>query len=229
MYFLIHPIRKFDYDFLLIEIDRFLFGTDPTLFIIQYAHPLLTELLQIIYGTFYFLPIILCLDLYLNKKYYEVDYATFLIVYGFFISYLAYFIFPAIGPRFTLHNFENINNDLPGIFLTNYLRELVNIGESIPKGTINPADVVQRDVFPSGHTMITAIVIYLSIKLNVKWKYFFIVIGSLLIFSTVYLLYHYVIDVVAGLLFMAFTVWTGNYLFSPYFQKNFNIEKIYGR
>jgi len=98
--------------------------------------------------------------------------------------------------------------------LTNYLREIINSGESIPTGTLNPALVVQRDVFPSGHTMMTAIVMYLSVKFKSKAKWFLVVCGTLLIFSTVYLRYHYVIDVIGGLLCVPFSLWTGKKTFN---------------
>lgn len=214
LYFMIKPIRGIDYDFLFINIDRFLFGGDPTKFLYHIANPFLTEILQIVYGTFYLLPIILCLSLLRKKRYVATDFALFSIVYGFFLSYLGYFLLPGIGPRFTLHDFNSVNQALPGLYLTNFLREVVNVGESIPAGTINPADLVQRDVFPSGHTMITLIVMYLSIKLKSRSRYFFIPVGSLLIFSTVYLWYHYVIDLIAGALFMMFAMWSGKYIFN---------------
>lgn len=219
LYYMIKPIRGMDYDFLFIKIDRFLFGTDPTYFVYHLTNPLLTEILQIVYGSFYLLPIILCLSLLRKKRYVAIDYALFSIVYGFFLSYLGYFSLPGIGPRFTLHDFDSVNQMLPGLYLTNFLREVVNVGESIPAGTLNPADVVQRDVFPSGHTMITLIVMYLSIKLKSRSRYFFIPVGSLLIFSTVYLWYHYVIDLIAGALFMMFAMWSGKYIFNWWRRK----------
>ena len=129
-------------------------------------NPVLTEILQIVYGMFYLLPILLGLFLLRKKRYVAMDYGVFIIIYGFYLSYLGYFIWPGIGPRFTLHNFETINQDLPGLFLTNFLREITNSGESIPAGTLNPAEVVQRDIFPSGHTMITLLVMYLSVRLK---------------------------------------------------------------
>jgi membrane-associated phospholipid phosphatase len=100
------------------------------------------------------------------------------------------------------------------VFLTPYLRKLIDIGESIPKGTIDPATVVQKDAFPSGHTMITLIVMYLSIKLKSRTRFFFIPVGTLLIFATVYLWYHYVIDLIGGLIFMIFSMWSGKYIFN---------------
>ncbi len=229
LYFIIHPVRVQDYDQLFIKIDHWIFGVNPTQWLHQFANPALTELLQIVYGLFYFLPIILALVLLKNKRYLALDFAAFSIIYGFFLSYLGYFALPGIGPRFTLHNFSLINVDLPGIWVTNFLRELVNLGESIPAGTPNPAEVVQRDVFPSGHTMITLIVIYLSIKLKSRSRFFLVPVGTLLIFATVYLWYHYVIDLFGGMLFMIFSVWSGKIIFN-WWQKKVGAEQFeYGK
>ncbi|MDP4175379.1 MAG: phosphatase PAP2 family protein [Bacteroidota bacterium] len=216
LYLMIKPIRIHDYDYILINADRFIFGTDPTRVLLKIANPFLTELLQIAYGSFYILPIVLGLNLYLLKRNTALDFSLFAVVYGFFLSYIGYFFLPAIGPRFTLHNFYDINNDLPGLFLTNFLREIVNTGESIPFGTPNPASVVQRDVFPSGHTQMTLITMYLATRFNVKSKYFLLPTGSLLIFATVYLRYHYVIDLLGGTVFMIITMWSGKYIYNKW-------------
>lgn len=214
IYFMVKPIRGVDCDKYLIDIDRFLFGVDPTHVLFNIANPFLTELLQIVYGSFFFLPIILGMDILFNHNEKYFRYVTFSVVLGFFLSYIGYFLVPAIGPRFTLHEFEMTNMELPGIFLTNFLREIVNAGESIPAGTPNPMEVVQRDVFPSGHTQITLIVMYLSIKFRTVSRYLFLPVGTLLIFSTVYLRYHYVIDLIAGLLFMIGTMFLAFRLFN---------------
>lgn len=219
LFFMVKPIRVYDYDNWFIEIDRWMFGTDPTHFLYQFSSPILTEILQIVYGMFYLLPIILCLSLLKKDRFVALDFALFSIIYGFFLSYLGYFSLPGIGPRFTLHDFNTINEMLPGLSLTNFLREMTNSGEGIPLGTLNPADVVQRDVFPSGHTMITLIVMYLSVRLRSRSRYFFIPIGTLLIFSTVYLWYHYVIDLIGGLLFMIFSMWSGKLFFNWWRKK----------
>ncbi len=216
LYLMVRPIRQVDLDNVLIEVDRFLFGMDPTVALQSISNPFLTELLQIVYATFFFLPIILAIDLLLNDRMKEFDFESFAILYGFFLSYIGYFMVPAIGPRFTIHDFSATNLELPGIFLTNFLREIVNAGESISQGTLNPIDIVQRDVFPSGHTQMTLIVMFLSVKFRTITRYFFLPVGSLLIFSTVYLRYHYVIDLIAGLLFMMFTMWSGYYLYNKW-------------
>lgn len=229
LFFMIKPIRVFDYDNWFIAVDRWMFGTDPTHFLYHISNPILTEILQIVYGMFYLLPIILGLSLLKKDRYVALDFALFSIIYGFYLSYLGYFTLPGIGPRFTLHDFNTINETLPGLFFTNALREMTNTGEGIPSGTLNPAAIVQRDVFPSGHTMITLIVMYLSVKLKSRSKYFFIPIGSLLIFSTVYLWYHYVIDLIGGLAFMVFSMWSGKIIFNRWRRKVGKEEFEYGK
>lgn len=225
VYNLVDPIRGKIYDQFLIEADRFLFGTDPTHVLFNIANPYLTELLQIVYGTFFFLPIILGVSLLRKNKKKELYYMAFIIVLGFVLSYMGYFLLPSIGPRFTLHDFDLTNVELPGLYLTNFLREIVNAGESIPAGTPNPALVVQRDAFPSGHTQMTLLVMYLSIKFKSRSKYFFIPNGTLLIFATVYLRYHYVVDLIAGAIFMVLTLWLGKHLFK--WWMNVRNEKDY--
>ncbi len=224
LYLMIKPIRGIDYDQALISIDRWIFGFDPTVALHQVSFPLLTEFLQIIYATFYFLPMILAVNLVMKKKYIEADYSIFAVIFGFFVSYIGYFLFPATGPRFHLHQFELTNSELPGIFLTNFLREVINMGESIPHGTPNPESLVQRDVFPSGHTMMTAITMYLSVRFNSPTKWFLVPTGMLLIFSTVYLRYHYAIDVIAGLACMALSLLAGKYYYNYWSRKTGRLE-----
>ncbi len=227
VYVLLSAIRTVDYDNLLISIDRFIFGADPTVYLYQFSHPILTEILQIAYATFFLLPIILGIEFQRKNEYNKFNFIIFAVVLGFFLSYLGYFLLPAVGPRFTLHDFSAKNIELPGLFLTNVLREIVNIGESIPNGTVNPIDVVQRDVFPSGHTQMTLIIMYLGVKLKSKNKIFFLVDGTLLIISTVYLRYHYVIDLIGGIAFMILTIVIAKPIFNWWQRRNNKEEFSY--
>ncbi len=216
IYLMVRPIRMQDYDYLLIQADQFLFRCDPTTVVYQIANPYLTEFLQIVYGSFYFLPIILGIDLLINKREKEFNYSLFAVVFGFFLSYVGYFLLPAIGPRFTLHDFLKTNEELPGLFLTNFLREVVNKGESITSTMANAADIVQRDVFPSGHTQMTLIVMYLAYKYKTKSRFFLIPTGIALIFSTIYLRYHYATDLLGGFSFMVLTMWSGKWVYNTW-------------
>ncbi len=216
MYWAVHALRDKLYDSYLIQIDRFLFGTDPTVELAKYAHPILTEILQTVYILFYFFPLTIGIALMRKNRYREFQYASFLILYGFFVSYVGYILFPAVGPRFTLHDFYATDRELPGVWITPYLREFVNRGEGITSTLPNAVDLVQRDVFPSGHTLITLITMYLSFLFRSKTRFILAPLGIVLIFSTVYLRYHYVADLIgAGLLF-PIVLWTGKYLFETW-------------
>ncbi|MGD8778544.1 MAG: phosphatase PAP2 family protein [Ignavibacteria bacterium] len=224
LYHVIISLRGSLIDDILINIDRIIFNCDPTDELTGISFPLLTEILQIAYSTFFFLPIILGINLITTNKCREYEYCAFIIVYGFFLSYIGYFIFPAIGPRFTLHDFYLINDELPGIFLTNFLRDIINAGESVSIHQPNAASIVQRDAFPSGHTQVTLLVIYLSLIFKSKTKYLVIPVGTLLIFATVYLRYHYVVDLIGGVVFMIITIVTGKPLFN--WWNKFDEKKI---
>ncbi|MFN0157249.1 MAG: phosphatase PAP2 family protein [Bacteroidota bacterium] len=224
LYYMIKPIHGGrDYDDVLMAIDRWLFGVNPTEWLMQFANPYLTEILQIAYTLFYVLFLVLGYELYRRHNLDLFHYFMFTCVYGFFLSYLGYFFLPAVGPRFTLHDFSMLNTELPGVWLTPYLRWFVNAGGSVPMGVPNEVAIAgtQRDVFPSGHTMMTLVLMYLAAQFNVRMKYFIYVVGTLLVVATVYHRYHYVIDLIAGAAFMVLCVRTSSWLYN-YCKKRFD-------
>jgi membrane-associated phospholipid phosphatase len=216
LYFMIKPIHGGrDYDDVLIAADRWLFGVDPTHWLMQFSTPWLTEILQIAYTLFYALFLLIGLELYRRDDKDMFHFFMFTCVYGFYLSYVGYFFLPAVGPRFTLHDFSALDRDLPGIFLTPYLRWFVNFGGSVPMGVPNEVAIAgtQRDVFPSGHTMMTLVLMYLSMRFRIRLRPFILVTGSLLILATVYERYHYVVDLLGGSAFMLLCVLTAPLLY----------------
>ena len=134
-------------------------------------------------------------------------------ILGFFLSYFGYMLFPAVGPRFTLHDFDMMNKELPGAWLAIWIRDFLNTGESIPRNAVNAIAVAQRDVFPSGHTQMTLVTIILAFRYKVKCRHIIALTGVLLIISTVYLRYHYVVDIIGGIIFVWPTLWLAPKLF----------------
>lgn len=190
-----------DFDQYLIDIDNFIFGTQPAFLLEPIINPILTEYLQISYFLFFFMPIIHLIELAKHSNKDDFNRLTRNIIFGFYFSYLLYLFIPAIGPRFTVFDFNSINLELPGLFISEYLREIINVGGGIPLNSLNPMADVNRDCMPSGHTMMTVINMYLAYKFQSKLRYFYYIIGFSLIFATIYLRYHYFIDIIAGLLF----------------------------
>jgi membrane-associated phospholipid phosphatase len=209
LYVMVRPIHPVDYDTTLIAIDHWLFGVNPTEWLSRLAHPFLTELLQIGYSSYYLLFVIVGVDVFRTHSWKEFDTTVFFVVYGFYLSFLGYFLIPAVGPRFTVHSFDLLSKELPGMILTEPLRAFVNWGESIPRHAENAMDLVQRDVFPSGHTQLSLVLVYCAFHFKTPLRWLASVLAILLIIGTVYLRYHYVIDVVGGAIFFVFTVWSG--------------------
>ncbi len=207
-----YPLHGHDCDSILIAADKLLFGVNPTWWLFDhFPHwPGLTEYLMVCYSLFYFLPAALAFEFYSRRAREkaessvvaerQMDQVIFVIIYAFLLSYICYFFLPAIGPRFTLHNFFDLSKDLPGIWLTEPLRAILNRGEGILPGMpmTQILQNVTRDAFPSGHTEMTLCTIILAFQLRARIRWPILVIGSSLIFATVYLRYHYVIDLVGG-------------------------------
>jgi membrane-associated phospholipid phosphatase len=219
VYIIIYSLKPADWDPLFIQLDFFLFGVNPTQWAYQFEHPVLTEFLQIVYIYYYPMIAVIGLQLYLRHRYKEFKFTIFILFFSFCLSYLLYFFFPANGPRFHLHEFSTINIELPGLILTDYIRAFINMGESIPPGVPNPQDYVQRDAMPSLHTISAFLIMYLSWKFHMKsFRYFYLPYFICMVVATVYLRYHYVVDIIGGLVVCAITIAIGKALYKDTFS-----------
>lgn len=184
--FLVHPMNPVDLDLSLISIDLALFGVHPTVWLERLTVPWLTEYMQLAYMTFYFLPFILCAPWYRQGDFQAFRTALCALLLGYYVSYLMYFLTPARGPRFYLAAYQSV--PLHGLWLATPLQELLDHLEG-----------VQRDAFPSGHTAIALMVMVMAWHYQHRLRYPLLGVTTSLICSTVYLRYHYVIDVIAGI------------------------------
>ncbi|MDI6764809.1 MAG: phosphatase PAP2 family protein [Thermodesulfobacteriota bacterium] len=174
-----------DIDPYLIQIDLFLFGVHPTVWVERWINPWFTDLMSLAYISYYFLPVILAITLYLRGRREEFHQTMFILTFGYYLSFIGYILFPAIGPRFTLAHLQSI--PLEGSFFSDLVRDLLNAIEHN-----------KRDCMPSGHTQIALMVLFLARRYEKTIYYIFLPIVCGLILSTVYLRYHYVIDLIAG-------------------------------
>lgn len=205
-YVIINSLKPDDWDLVFIKMDFAIFGVNPTQWAYRFANPHLTEFLQIVYIYYYPMIVVFGLELYLWHRYKEFKYTIFVLFFSFFFSYLLYILFPANGPRFHLHEFYSISTQLPGLFLTEPIRAFINFGESIPPGVANPQDYVQRDAMPSLHTITAFLIMWLSWKFRSKSFYFYLPYFICMVCATIYLRYHYAVDIFGGLLVCIFTI-----------------------
>ena len=193
---LIPWIRQRYFDDLLISIDYSLFGGHhPTVLLERLIHPRLTTAMQFAYISYYPMALVLGVVLFMKNKETAFDEAVFGIMLCFYLSYLGYLLFPAVGPRFTLAHLQT--RDLAASSLVVAIQD-----------TLNALENTKTDAFPSGHTAVALLTLYYA------WKFRERVLVALLITavtgliaSTVYLRYHYVIDVIAGIALTALTVY----------------------
>jgi len=183
-------VGSVDLDPLLVAADRLLFGgADPTRLLAPFLTPLLLEVLTVCYALYYFHPIVLGALLWKDDLRERTPGARFpAYVFGmllvFYVSYAGYFVVPAIGPRFT------VPHDGP-----------------LPRGTVAKAiddtldrlETSRRNCFPSGHTMVTVAVLVEAARRSRKTFLAFLPFATGLILATVACRYHYVVDVLAGL------------------------------
>ncbi len=209
VYIIGYALKPMDWDPVLMRMDFAIFGINPTQWAIKFQNPVLTEFLQLVYVYYYPMIVVFGLELYLWHRYKEFKYTIFILFFSFFASYILYLLFPANGPRFHLHDFYSINNELPGVFFTEYIRAFLNFGESIPPGVKNPQDFVQRDAMPSLHTITAFLIMYLSWKFRSRSFYFYLPYFFCMVAATIYLRYHYVVDIFGGLIMCVFTIVIG--------------------
>lgn len=183
--YLIPKIHPRDFDWELATIDHRLLGVHPTIWLERITLPALTELFQLSYITYYFLPIVLGVALWRKGWTDKFQFLLFVVVLGFYLSYLGYIAVPATGPRFILADQQSF--PLSGVWLFDSIRS-----------TLDHVEGVTRDCFPSGHVELTLLVLYYAHRFHRRVFRWILPAGSALIISTVYLRYHYVIDVIGG-------------------------------
>ncbi len=198
--YLIPRLHSRDFDWQLAAIDYQIFGVHPTVWLERWLFPAVTEVLQILYATYYFYPVILGVMLWRKGWDERFHFWVFILMYGFYLSYLGYIAVPAIGPRFILADHQTV--PLSGILFFETIRS-----------TLDQMEGITRDCFPSGHTEITLLVLYYAYHFHRPTFKWFVVPCSAIIISTVYLRYHYVVDIAAGMLVAVFVVITAKPLY----------------
>jgi membrane-associated phospholipid phosphatase len=210
--FVIHGVRPVDYAALLERCDRILFvGANPVEALERVSHPVLTEAMQWAYTSYLLLPIGLVLLLAWKAGGEEISRSLFSLLGAMYLSYVGYVLVPAAGPNIhcnlgppgpvaidviELYRFETT---LAGTWITQPLREWMFAVE-----------LTKKDCFPSGHVAVAIVCWILARRVHRRSGPLFLVLALGVTASTVYLRYHYVVDVVAGILlaWFALTGWS---------------------
>jgi membrane-associated phospholipid phosphatase len=167
--------------------DRVIFGALPALWIGALGRPAwFTDATSILYCTYYLIPIAMGVALYRADRLAEFDEMVFAVVATFLVSFVCYFLAPALGPRVPAAQVATV---LGGGPISDAIRWFLTTFEGN-----------ELDAFPSGHTALSLIFLACGWRLFPRWRALLVFLVGGIIFSTVYLSLHYVVDVVAGAL-----------------------------
>jgi len=185
MAILIPAVRGRDVDAAVARLDFAFWGLHPTVWLERLQTPLLTECMQIIYTLFLPMMLLVAVILWRRGRLPEFRFYAFLLSLGFLLSYVGYFLVPVRGPRFLLDPLQSV--PLEGLWSFPFLRHLLDVVEA-----------AHYDCFPSGHAEMILLAWWSSRRLSRRLYGIFTVYTVLMVFSTVYLRYHYTVDLAAG-------------------------------
>lgn len=144
----------------------------------------LTDAASLAYVSYYLVPVAMAVALFAQRRRAEFDQAVFGFISTLLVSYLGYFLFPTTGPRVPSEAAAQV---LGGGALSAGVRSFVHF-----------AEVNQLDAFPSGHTALSLVFLAYGWRLYPRWRAPLLLVAAGIIFSTVYLSWHYLVDLVAG-------------------------------
>lgn len=169
----------------LLAIDEAIFGQTPAVFCERVATAWLTDLMSLCYLTYHFYLVLAVAQAawIAGVSTQRLSASLFM---GFAIGFAGYLLVPAVGP---IHAHpELFRASLPGGTLSRVIAQLVTKGSS------------GFDVFPSLHVLITCILLHHDWR-HLRRRFWIMAVPSLgLWVSTLYLRYHYGIDLLAAFL-----------------------------
>lgn len=186
---LTYLVRPTIVDATLRHIDEVLFSVHPAVAMEKITAPWLTEYMTFAYMPCFFYPATILGLLYACKEYIRFREFSLALSLCFYLGLMGYMLVPAIGPRYTMH----FSVPLSGYWLTERAA-----------AAWDAVEMIKRDCFPSLHTAMTTIaLIYLWRHRNAfRYGRVLLAVWVPLIVSlwcsTLYLRYHYGIDVLAG-------------------------------
>ncbi|HOJ26274.1 MAG TPA: phosphatase PAP2 family protein [Candidatus Saccharicenans sp.] len=181
---LVALITSIPYDRYLANLDMKIFSVSPNKWVVGLYRPWLTELLMLAYVAY--LPLVVILAYLLFKK--NGREQTELYIFSLGLAYLACFvlfiIFPAYSPRFYFSDLD----PAPGYFFRR-LMDKVEVWGQYRGGS-----------FPSAHCAAGTVMIYYAAKAGRRTFWLVFPLILLFFFSTVYGQYHYVVDILSGII-----------------------------
>ena len=181
--------------------DAWLFGgVQPTLWLQRWSWPWLVDVTALAYSSYFFTPTILAAALYAAGRRAEFHELMRVVIACFYAGFLGYVLVPAVGP---IHWLREAYTD--PVVLHGHVYDTA-------EALMNDLRSINRDCFPSLHTAISTVTLVCAWRWRRHTRWGRILVAAyapltvMLWFATVYLRYHWVVDVIAGWLLAAAAV-----------------------
>lgn len=201
-----------------IRLEARVFGLQPSLaFMETLPYLLVSELFYASYFSYYVMIVGVGLALFYRNRQHFFHYLS-VVSFVFYVCYLIYIFTPVVGPR--IFFWEGMAHSLPADVLPTAppgTPEAIQIGPFFRiMAWIYRTFEAEGAAFPSSHVAIAITTVWFSFLYlrPIRWPHLVVVI--LLCASTVYCRYHYVVDVLAGVLTAAVLIPLGTRLYSRF-------------
>jgi membrane-associated phospholipid phosphatase len=203
--------------------EQHLFGCQPSvLFMEKLPWLIVSELFYICYFSYYVMIAGVGLALFLRNRRQFFHYVS-VVSFLFYVCYLIYIVLPVIGSRAFFRQVEGYT--LPAA--TQQLAVTDAYPQAVQAGIffhlmkwIYRVFEAPGAAFPSSHVAVALCTVFFSFRYLRPIRYYHLAVAVLLCVSTVYCRYHYVVDVLAGLVTAAVLIPMGNWLYFKFGQHN---------
>ena len=196
--------------------EQALFGCQPSVLFMQELPWLpLSELFYASYFSYYVMIGGVGIALFLRNRQQFFHYVS-VVSFVFYVCYLIYIVLPVIGSRAFFHQVESytLPDDVQRLAVTDLYPDAVRSGIFFRLMIwIYRVFEAPGAALPSSHVAVALCTVFFSFRYLRPIRYVHLAVACLLCLSTIYCRYHYVVDVLSGLLAAAVLVPLGNWLY----------------
>ena len=207
------PFEARGFDSLLASIDRAVLG-DVDAFFLSLAQPQFIDFLHVCYMSYFVLIVAPAIIPFFRGERAGVREAMATIVGALYLSYLGYFLVPAVGPH---HFFPERPAQLDGWILGGAMYE-----------ALMAMELRTPDAFPSGHTLASVTALCVAWRRHRQTFWVILIPATGLVWATMALRYHYVVDVAAAMALVP-VAFFGGILFNGWWERRRGSEYLAGR
>lgn len=203
-------------DPIVIRWEQAIFGSQPSvLFMQRLPHLVVSEIFYASYFSYYVMIAGVGFALFFRNRRHFFHYVS-VVSFLFYICYLVYIFIPVIGPRVFFREIAGyqLPLDLQSLAAVDFYPDAVKNGPFFQlMAFIYRTFEAPGAAFPSSHVAVALATVYFSFMYLRPLRYWHLALAMLLCASTVYCRYHYLVDVIAGVLTFALVMPLGNRLY----------------